>query len=160
MNNTPVKPTILLLHLLGCIFFAVGNTTAEPLPEEITINQLADLYTPVVFDHLTHSESYECYRCHHDSKSDEQKGACRTCHAGRPLGDTKQCSNCHSTDNYEETKDVEQKTTAQYHIDTPALKGSWHLLCRSCHLQDDGPTECEGCHAFTAKGQEFFKIQK
>jgi len=160
MKNTPVKRTILLIHLLGCIFFVTGNTAAEPLPTEIAINQLANLYTPVVFDHLTHSESYECYRCHHDSDNDEQKGSCNTCHAGRPINGKTQCSTCHLTNNYEESLDTEDNRTAQYHIDTPALKGSWHLLCRNCHLQEDGPTGCQDCHEFTAKGEEFFKVIK
>lgn len=160
MSNAPVKLTILFIHLLGCIFLATGSTIAGPLPAEITINQLTDLYTPVVFDHLAHSESYECHRCHHDSESDEQKGACSTCHAGRRIEGKQQCSTCHSANNDEQKKDSEQKATYQYHIDTPALKGTWHLLCRNCHVEDDGPTGCQDCHAFTPKGQQFFKLTK
>lgn len=158
MNNTPVKLTILLIYLLGSIFFATASPTAEPIPAEITINQLADLYTPVVFDHLLHSDSYECNRCHHDSENDEQ--TCSTCHAGRPVGGKQSCSTCHSAVSYEPEKETKNKATYQYHIDTPALKGSWHLLCRSCHIEDGGPVECQDCHALTAKGQEFFKLTK
>lgn len=159
MNNTSVKLTISFIHFLGFIFLATGIIIAGPPPTEITLNQLTDLYTPVVFDHLTHSESYECSRCHHDSESDEQ-GACSTCHAGRPIGGKQQCSTCHSANNDEQETNSEEKVTFHYHIDTPALKGTWHLLCRNCHIEDDGPTGCQDCHAFTPKGQQFFKLTK
>lgn len=159
MTQTSGKLTTLFLSVLGCIFWATASTIAEPIPTEILIDQLADLYTPVVFDHLTHSESYECNRCHHESQSDEQNG-CSTCHAGRPVRGEQQCSTCHTATSGKETNAPEDKRTYQYHIDTPALKGSWHLLCRRCHIEDGGPIGCRDCHTLSAKGQEFFKLTK
>ena len=160
MMNTPAKLTILSLHLLGFILFAVSSTAAESTPEEITIDELSDLYQPVVFDHLMHTESYECNRCHHDSANDGQTDACNTCHGGRPIKVKSPCSTCHSSNIYEQPEDSDVETAPQYHIDTPALKATWHLVCRNCHLEDDGPTGCQDCHAFTVKGQKFFKVTK
>lgn len=160
MKNTPAKLTILCILLLGFILFAGSSTAAESPPEEMTIKLLADLYEPVDFNHQMHAENYECSRCHHDSDADNQIGTCNTCHSGRPLGKQKTCSACHSTDIYEPPESSAVHRKQQYHIDTLALKGAWHQLCRNCHLEDGGPTECQDCHAFTEKGREFFKIKK
>ena len=160
MMNTPVKLTILFLQLLGFILFATGNTAAESPPEEVTIDELSDLYQPIVFDHLIHSENYECSRCHHDSDNDVPTDGCNSCHGGRPINGKKPCTTCHSADIYRQPEGSGAQKAPQYHIDTPALKATWHLVCRNCHVEDDGPTDCQGCHAFTVKGQKLFKVNK
>ncbi|PHR25155.1 MAG: class III cytochrome C [Desulfotalea sp.] len=161
MNNTPSKLIILCIHLLGCILFTASNSCAQPPPEEVIIDQLADLYQPVVFDHSMHSEMYDCSLCHHTNDNAWQNRSCFRCHRERLVDDKSRCSTCHSTTNY---KEAETTTTRnqdpKYHIDIPALKGAWHLLCRNCHVQDDGPTDCQGCHVFTAKGKSFFNEKK
>lgn len=163
MKNISAKSALLFIQLLGLFLFPASNTAAAAPPEEVTIDQLAELYEPVIFDHLMHTEIYDCSRCHHDNENEGQNGSCSSCHSGRPIGAKKPCSTCHSADIYEQPEDSVSQQTPQYrtyHIDTPALKASWHLLCRNCHLEEDGPTDCQGCHAFTEKGREFFKEKK
>lgn len=161
MKNISAKWVFLFIQLLGSFLFPTGNTTAAAPPEEVIIDQLAELYQPVSFDHLMHTEVYDCSRCHHDSENDGQNGSCSSCHSGRPLGGKRPCSTCHSQSIYEQPENsVSPQTPPLYHIDTPALKGSWHLLCRNCHLKEGGPTGCQDCHTFTEKGREFFKEKK
>lgn len=129
-------------------------------PDEVTIDQLTDLYEPVVFQHQLHTEIYECSSCHHDSEGTEQTGRCGRCHGEQPFEGQAPCSSCHSSQIDEATKQEVKDGTGEkdqpYHIDTPALKGTWHILCRSCHLVDGGPTGCQDCHAYTENGRNFF----
>ena len=160
MMKTPAILTIFCIHVLGVTLFATGNTFAQSPPDEVTIDQLSNLYQPVVFDHLTHTESYDCNRCHHDSETNTPREGCSTCHNGRPFGEQKACSTCHSAQIDEQQEGSEIKKVPQYHIDTPALVATYHLTCRNCHLEDNGPADCQDCHAFTEKGRKFFKIEK
>ncbi|MFT5702350.1 MAG: hypothetical protein ACI8ZB_005269 [Desulforhopalus sp.] len=159
MNKRPVYLTILLIYFLGFTLFSSISGASESPPDEVVINLISDLYQPVSFDHLMHSEIYDCNRCHHASDNAEDNGNCTTCHSGRPIGGKSPCSSCHSPNSYEASQDSASIARAQYHIDTPALKATWHLLCRNCHVADDGPTDCQDCHGFTIKGKEFFQVK-
>lgn len=53
---------------------------------------------------------------------------CKTCHhAGMK---TPKCRDCHG-----DTKG-----------EAPKAKDAFHKLCKSCHKENDGPTNCKGCH--------------
>lgn len=143
--------------LAASVLAVAALCPADTGPDEITMDQLANLYDPVLFDHLTHQEMYDCGRCHHGEDEEADPG-CITCHGGRPLDTQSSCSTCHSPQYPAETdtKVPGQEPENQYHIDTPGLTGAYHLQCRGCHVEDGGPTDCQECHSFTAKGAKFF----
>jgi hypothetical protein len=156
MNKKGARQTAQLLCLLGIIFLASTVLAEETGPAEVTIDLLSDLYEPVLFDHAMHTEIYDCSRCHHTSDLGGESGECAPCHSGRPPADNKTCSGCHRPDKYENTAEVQANDPSQYHIDTPGLKASWHLLCRNCHVEDSGPTGCRDCHDFSQEGKKLF----
>lgn len=155
MRQLP-KKTIMTLLAAG-ILAAVPPCPAETGPDEITIDQLANLYEPVLFYHLTHQEMYDCSRCHHGEDEEAERG-CMTCHGGRPLDTQSSCSACHDP---QYPADIDKKKSEQephnkYHIDTPGLVAAYHLQCRTCHFNESGPTGCQECHRFTEKGANYF----
>lgn len=157
MKNISAKWAFLFLPLLGYFLFPACNIAVADQPDEVIIDQLEELYEPVIFDHLMHADIYDCSRCHHDGENDGQPGACSTCHSGRSFDGQQSCSACHIADISEQPEESAASQIPQYHIDTPTLKGSWHLLCRDCHVEEGVASGCQDCHAFTEKGQEFFK---
>ncbi|WP_169309216.1 cytochrome c3 family protein [Desulforhopalus sp. IMCC35007] len=156
MNKKGPRQTMQLLCLLGIIFLTSSVLAEETGPAEVTMDQLAELYEPVLFDHAMHTEIYDCSRCHHSSDLDGQPGECAPCHSGRASREKNKCSGCHRPDNYDNPSETNINAINRYHIDTPGLKASWHLLCRNCHLQDSGPTGCRDCHEYSQKGKKLF----
>ena len=95
----------------------------EESPDVIIIDQLTDLYGPVVFAHRIHAEMGEmtggCENCHHYSERDGEIPPCRQCHDA-------------------ETNVVD--------LTKPALKGAYHRQCINCHLDWSHENACSFCH--------------
>ncbi len=137
-----------------CIFAAAGQAEGFDPPEVVTIDMLAELYEPVVFDHAMHMENYSCGACHHHTAGEEvQRESCRRCHAVSTSGKVISCVDCHK----EQTVHTALKDTL-YHIDKPGLKGALHLQCIGCHKEESGPVGCMECHAFTSAGRKRFGL--
>lgn len=131
---------------------------AEP-PAVIEIGRLSKLYEKVIFDHELHMESYECATCHHDFSDSQGNGSCSVCHNNETSVGKFSCIQCHEImEDNPAGKSVSKKNV--YHIDTPHLKGAYHLQCRGCHIVEDGPVGCRDCHGFTAVGKKIFSLNK
>lgn len=102
----------------------VGQHRADEGPEVVLIDQLANLYEPVVFAHRLHADMSEmtggCENCHHYSEESGTIPACRECH------------------------EVTRNTAD---LNMPALKGAYHRQCMNCHVDWSHDTACAFCHA-------------
>ncbi len=92
-------------------------------PEVVVLNQLEDLFKPVIFAHRLHAQMAQmgegCEICHHYAPSGHIP-PCRECHGG-PLNPV----------------DIRQ----------PGLKGAYHRQCMNCHREWSHGTACAVCHA-------------
>lgn len=100
-----------------------GEHPVEEGPKTVVLDQLVDLYEPVVFAHDLHASmatmSGGCALCHHFSRADAPVPPCRQCHAEEErLGD----------------------------IRKPSLKGAYHRQCMNCHREWSHETDCGICH--------------
>ena len=100
-----------------------GQHEAGDGPEVVIIDQLADLYRPVVFAHRLHADMSNmtggCQNCHHYSEKSGVIPPCRECHDGAKI---------------------------PVSLDMPALKGAYHRQCMNCHLDWSGENACGFCH--------------
>lgn len=107
-----------------------GNFTGEYAvddgPDTVTIDQLADVYGPVEFDHVGHAKWCElgngCVDCHHVD-----------------TGGITSCGECH------EASPVRKDMTV------PSLKAVYHLNCMGCHLDWGHENACRYCHGIAGK---------
>ena len=101
---------------------AMGNHDRRP-PDIVILNELADLYLPVPFDHKGHAEMAEmtrgCEVCHHYTPKGLEHPACKACHNVASTGET---------------------------MRKPGLKGAYHRQCMSCHREWSHDTACGVCH--------------
>ena len=144
-----------------------GLLSARPLPAEdkavppetLLLKTLTELYQPVLFDHLSHSENFACNICHHHTTG---QGAttpfCEKCHDRSPSRAEVSCSGCHTMAPSQANPAGPAPTDPLYHIDIPLLKSAFHLQCLGCHHREDGPVECMDCHLFTSDGRKRFRI--
>jgi hypothetical protein len=92
-------------------------------PEVVIMDQLTDLYVPVVFPHKLHAGmeaiSDGCGACHHHGEEGKIV-TCRTCH---------------------------EKNNAPENLRKPGLKGAYHRQCLACHREWSHDTDCIFCHA-------------
>lgn len=138
-------------------FFAVSTFAAGDPPDSITIDQLSNFYQPVEFEHGIHLESYSCARCHHHAAGEPDSDTlCAKCHQNENKGLPLDCGACHASGG----QPVVETDSNGYHIDTPDLKGAYHLQCSGCHQQDSGPVGCTDCHGLTTAGEKFLKVRK
>lgn len=93
-------------------------------PDTVVLNELENLYEPVVFNHKAHAKmtafSGGCETCHHFTPPNTPHSACKDCH---PTG-------------------IQHEDIAQ-----PGLKGAYHRNCMKCHQEWDKDTACQVCHA-------------
>jgi hypothetical protein len=98
-------------------------------PDVVILDELADVYLPVPFDHKGHASMAEmtggCSTCHHFSPDSERPPTCKTCHDVFSAG----------TDIYK-----------------PGLKGAYHQQCMNCHRDWVDETDCGICHVRKADG--------
>jgi class III cytochrome C family protein len=92
-------------------------------PDVVIIDQLADLYRPVVFAHKLHAEMSNmtggCGNCHHYSEQSGSIPSCRECH---------------------------EPNAAATVLGQPSLKGAYHRQCINCHLDWAHENACSFCH--------------
>jgi hypothetical protein len=146
--------------ILLCVQPAAGMD-AQDAPADVTIDYLQELYTAVSFDHQLHSDMYDCSLCHHHTAgTGTQTKACQKCHTTSDASDDVSCSGCHKYEKSGASIGKNHTTDASfYHIDKPGLKGALHLQCLGCHRAENGPTDCQGCHSFTAAGRKRFALK-
>ncbi len=101
----------------------------EEGPEVVILNQLEDLFEPVIFAHKLHAQMTQmgegCAVCHHYAPAGHIP-PCRECHGG-PLNPV----------------DLRQ----------PGLKGAYHRQCLNCHREWSHSTACAVCHAKKTPGE-------
>jgi Class III cytochrome C family len=92
-------------------------------PDIVIIDQLADLYRPVIFAHKLHAEMSNmtggCENCHHYSEKTGTIPPCRECH---------------------------EPNSAAATLGQPALKGAYHRQCINCHMDWAHENACGFCH--------------
>lgn len=92
-------------------------------PDVVLIDQLAELYQPVVFDHRVHAAMSEieggCVNCHHFEPTEGSVQPCRACHSPQRTAGT---------------------------LDHPSLKGAYHRQCLACHRDWSHANGCGYCH--------------
>jgi hypothetical protein len=142
-------------------FLPAYSMDADDAPESVTIDYLRDLYEPVIFDHQTHSDMYDCSACHHHTAgTGTQSEKCKKCHASSGASDDVSCSGCHKQKiNASDPAENHATDINSYHIDKPGLKGALHLQCLGCHQSENGPTGCQECHPFTPAGRKRFALK-
>ncbi len=100
-----------------------GEHSIDEGTEIVILDQLVNIYGPVVFAHYLHASMTEmsggCEICHHYSEIDAKVPSCRTCHeVGNMSGDLRQ----------------------------PSLKGAYHRQCLNCHREWNHDDSCDMCH--------------
>lgn len=157
MNNV-------FLTITGCLL--AGMLSAGPLraadetdpPETIVLDTLSELYRPVFFDHSNHLDNYDCNTCHHHTAgTGAATDFCGKCHDHPSRGKKVSCAGCHRPIP-QVISPADDRKMQFYHIDTLSLKSALHLQCIGCHQDEDGPTGCLDCHAFSLKGRKRFRI--
>jgi hypothetical protein len=156
MSAKQVLTTLTLLLAL----IAVSNLSqAVGMPDQVSLDTMAELYDAVEFDHAMHTDLGEdCSACHHHTTGtgtiDER---CVSCHANSDEVASVGCRDCHASDPFSaEHLNRESQEIYQFHIDRPGLKAAYHWNCIGCHEEMDGPTGCEDCHARTPQGDAFY----
>jgi hypothetical protein len=94
-------------------------------PDSMLLDQLANLYGPVQFNHKLHATMAE------------MGGECATCHHYSPKGHIPPCNDCHDA------------AAASTDLRKPNLKGAYHRQCLSCHREWSHDTKCVICHVPT-----------
>jgi hypothetical protein len=124
---TEEDPCLVACPRHGGHFF--GEHRVDEGPNIVIIDQLADLYEPVVFAHQLHASmanmSGGCENCHHYSET---------------TGEIPPCRSCHDPDRTE------------VDLRMPALKGAYHRQCINCHLDWAHENACGFCHEEVAEG--------
>jgi hypothetical protein len=151
---------VLCVLLLTLMISAVGiRVTAADYPDQIMLDNMADLFEGVAFDHELHADLGEdCAVCHHHTTgtgtTDER---CVRCHADSPETANVACQDCHVAAPFS-AQQINQDALDlyQYHVDKPGLKAAYHWNCMGCHEAMDGPTGCQDCHVRTAAGDAFY----
>lgn len=114
-----------------------GPQLGDTGPDVVVIDELADHYGPVVFDHFLHVGMCEfggrCDNCHHNAETDREVAACKTCHPA---------------------------DAAETEIEQPGLKGAYHRQCLSCHREWSHENACGFCHEEAARGVDMTKFAK
>jgi hypothetical protein len=126
-DGSPVAPEL-----------AVLPGASDDLPEEITIDVLADTYEASRFPHLKIIRRFDdgirassLARQFHGSA----EAMCSGCHHHSPAGERPpKCSACHGSE-------------AAAAIDRPSLKVAYHRQCVRCHQRLDVKAGCTDCHA-------------
>ncbi len=96
-------------------------------PDTVTIDQLANIYGPVEFDHIGHA------------KWCELGNGCVDCHHVDPNGVITSCGECHESSPVREDMRV------------PSLKAVYHLNCMGCHLEWGHKNACQYCHGIAGR---------
>ncbi|UCH10096.1 MAG: hypothetical protein JSU61_12985 [Fidelibacterota bacterium] len=91
----------------------------------IIIDELLELYKPVVFAHKYHADM------------SKMGAGCTECHHYSPAGNYPACKECH---------DAAVTSLDRPNINQPGLKGAYHQQCLDCHIAWSNTTGCNFCH--------------
>ncbi len=105
-----------------------GQHNVNEAPDSMLIDDIADLYQPVHFNHKLHASMAQ------------MGNDCATCHHYSPPGRIPPCKECHSPE--ADSRDLAK----------PNLKGAYHRQCLSCHREWSHDTKCVVCHLPEASG--------
>ena len=108
---------------------ADSGTTAEA-PDVFLLDQLSEIYVPVVFPHKLHASM------------GEMGEGCSICHHRNPEGPILRCDACHGG------------ASNPVNLKQPGLKGAYHRQCLGCHREWTHETDCAICHAKREAGNE------
>jgi len=148
---------VLAFITIGWCVSAGAEASVDDPPDSVSLESLQKLYEPVVFDHAMHLDLASCSRCHHHTTGEEPvEPSCRRCHRHPEPAERVACSDCHQQDWQSVFVAGDGTNDDRYHIDIPRLQGALHLRCLGCHLEEEGPTGCQDCHASTAAGKHRF----
>lgn len=145
---------------VAALLFSFGQLQAKEMPDSVTLDALAELYSGVEFDHAGHIEMAEdCSTCHHHTTGTPPRDpACLACHDLGREASAVACQGCHTPDPFSARYlDEKEKDVKRYHTDKPGLKAAYHLGCMGCHQEMGGPTGCEDCHARTEQGDALYR---
>ena len=124
--HTCETPTAREKCLRMCPSLTMTHITSEHFlseaPEKIILDDIADAYQPVTFDHKAHANMADMGL------------KCATCHHYSPPGRIPACPECHGGE------------ANPNNLRQPALKGAYHRHCISCHREWSHDTECIICH--------------
>jgi hypothetical protein len=109
-------PTLTMAHSKGT------NHQLSEAPDTLLLDDIADLYGPVHFNHKVHA------------RMAEMNSNCQTCHHYSPAGKISPCKECHGGE------------TNPNNLRQPGLKGAYHRQCLSCHREWSHDTQCTICH--------------
>lgn len=156
-SKTKLSALAVLIGFIVCPWVVMAME-AEDAPEEIILDRLQSLYEPVVFDHLFHVDMAPCAACHHHTTGGEAATEnCSRCHRGGEEAEAVACADCHPVSRFHSSYLKSLQDPMRYHIDKPGLKGAYHLGCRGCHRQADGPVGCRDCHAINEAGRHLYR---
>lgn len=112
---------------------AAGAPTqsSSEAPDVFLLDQLTEIYVPVVFPHKLHAAMTE------------MGGGCIVCHHRNPPGPILACRECHG------------EPSNPVNLGQPGLKGAYHRQCLGCHREWTHDTECVVCHAKREPGMVF-----
>ncbi|TFH01687.1 MAG: hypothetical protein E4H13_04200 [Calditrichales bacterium] len=97
--------------------------TAADAPGVIVLDELSQMYVPVVFSHRLHAEMAD------------MSSGCSVCHHYNPPGKILTCKECHD------------RSPLRADLSKPGLKGAYHRQCLGCHRDWSHETKCGLCHA-------------
>lgn len=97
-------------------------------PDSLLINELAEDYEAVHFNHKQHAGMAE------------MNDSCGVCHHYSPPGHIPPCKECHLAGGSESN------------LRQPGLKGAYHRQCLSCHREWSHDTKCVVCHLPSKSG--------
>lgn len=153
--------------MLAAVALLLAGTLPSPglamdqydAPETVTIDAMAKLYKPVEFSHVRHAKLAPCKDCHHHTTGHKDMDPnCVRCHAHSPESSIVSCKGCHTQKQFYPEQVTAAGNPNLYHIDKPGLKGAYHLNCVPCHVKKNAPSHCEGCHALTDAGRQYFHV--
>ena len=104
------KLAVIMIALAVATAFAASMAIAGDPPAQITIEKGMDKKPGVAFDHVKHSETIDCMKCHHSAASTEEIKSCFTCHGTDATDVTvkdafhKSCKACHKEQDQGPTK--------------------------------------------------------
>ncbi len=160
-NRIPLSGPLAVVSLALAVLAAGQQAVGFDAPDEVVLDQMADLYEAVAFDHAAHIEITEesCAVCHHHTTGQEPvKERCLHCHADPQPAETVACADCHPQNRYAASYlRAVASAPYRYHTDLVGLKGAYHRLCLACHQEAGAPAGCQDCHARTERGDRRFR---
>jgi hypothetical protein len=125
------------------LLLCAARASAQP-PDVVMLNQLANTYEPVPFDHKSHARMAEmwdgCVTCHHRTPSDAAIAATQP--ASVRNGDRTQANAAH----FPACKSCHEISREDVVMHMPNLKGAYHRQCLNCHRDGAHENACSACH--------------